>query len=66
MQGMFFSMLFGKDSNSINGDYHRMYSSASKGYYHGVDIVLAEVQGETGLIGASVNLFNHLNLPPRI
>jgi glucokinase len=41
----------------LNGDYHRSYSSQSGGYYKGVDIVLGELKGETGMIGSVVYLF---------
>lgn len=41
----------------INGDYHRAYASQSGGYYNGVEIVLGQLKGETGLIGAAVGVF---------
>ena len=40
------------------GDYHRVYSKFSGGYYSGVDIVLSKLEDKTGLIGAVVQLFN--------
>ena len=40
------------------GDYHRTFSKLSDGYYPGVEIVLGNLKGETGLIGAVVELFN--------
>ena len=42
------------------GDYHRLYTSHSDGYYHGVEIVLGKLKEETGLIGATVGLFGEL------
>jgi glucokinase len=39
------------------GDYHRLYASRSGGYYNGVEIVLGKLKEETGLIGATVGLF---------
>jgi glucokinase len=39
------------------GDYHRTFSKMSEGYYSGVEIVLGELQGETGVIGSVVELF---------
>jgi glucokinase len=44
----------------VNGDYHRAYSALSEGYYNGVEIQLGTVQGESGMIGAAVHLFNQL------
>ena len=40
------------------GDYHRLYSKFSGGYYSGVDIVSSKLEDRTGLIGAVVQLFN--------
>jgi glucokinase len=42
---------------TLNGDYHRAYSRLSNGYYQGVDIVLSELKGETGLIGSVAHFF---------
>jgi glucokinase len=39
------------------GDYHRLYASRSGGYYDGVEIVLGKLKEETGMIGATVDLF---------
>jgi len=39
------------------GDYHRTFSKLSHGEHPGVEIVLGEMQGETGVIGAVVDLF---------
>jgi glucokinase len=44
--------------DDLVGDYHRIYAELSGGYYHGVEIVLGMLQGETGVIGAVVELFN--------
>jgi len=40
------------------GDYHRLYAAHSGGYYNGVEIVLSKLKAETGMIGATVNVFN--------
>jgi glucokinase len=40
------------------GDYHRTFSHMSEGYYSGVEIVLGSLRGETGVIGAVVDLFD--------
>jgi glucokinase len=40
------------------GDYHRTFSKLSDGYYSGSEIVLGKLKGETGVIGAVVELFN--------
>jgi glucokinase len=39
------------------GDYHRTFSQLSNGYYSGVEIVLGELRGETGVIGSVIDLF---------
>jgi glucokinase len=39
------------------GDYHRLYANRSGGYYDGVEIVLGKLKEETGMIGATVGLF---------
>jgi glucokinase len=38
------------------GDYHRTYTALSGGYYPGVEIIYGNLQGETGVIGAVVEL----------
>jgi predicted NBD/HSP70 family sugar kinase len=38
------------------GDYHRSFASMEPGYHSGVKIVLSEMRGETGVIGAAVEL----------
>jgi glucokinase len=40
------------------GDYHRLYARRSGGYYNGVEIVLGKLKEETGMIGATVGLFD--------
>jgi len=43
------------------GAYHRNYARlAGDYYYHGVRIELGELTGETGVIGSTVELFEHL------
>lgn len=42
----------------INGDYHRAYARMAGDYYHGVEIVLGKLQGDTGMVGATIRLFN--------
>jgi glucokinase len=45
----------------LNGPYHRTFAAMSDGYYSGVEIVLGELQGETGVIGSVVELFQEYN-----
>jgi len=42
------------------GAYHRNYARLAGDYYHGVRIELGELTGETGVIGSTVELFEHL------
>ena len=52
-----------KRFDALVGDYYHIYTSLSHGYYHKAEIVMNTVQGETGVIGSVVNLFNHLGIP---
>ncbi len=38
------------------GDYHRVFAAMGGDYYSGVEIVLGKTRGETGVIGATVEL----------
>jgi glucokinase len=42
--------------DELVGDYHRNFARMGGDYYNGVDIVLSEMRGETGVVGASVEL----------
>jgi glucokinase len=41
----------------VNGEYHNAYSSMAGEYYKGVNIVIGQLLGETGMIGAAVPFF---------
>jgi len=53
MRGKLYSSPLANASEELVGDYHRYYSSRSAGYYRGVEIVLGEVEGETGSLARS-------------
>jgi hypothetical protein len=45
------------------GDYQRKLVELSEGYYQGAKIVLSHFGGETGVVGAVVEVFQSLGLP---
>jgi predicted NBD/HSP70 family sugar kinase len=46
-----------KQFEEMVGDYHRKLQALSGGYYRGVEIVLGQYRGESGVVGAVVELF---------
>jgi len=42
--------------NELAGQYHQLFDKYAGDYYNGVDIVLGEMRGETGVVGAVVEL----------
>lgn len=51
--------------DELVGEYHRRFARASKGYYSEVNIVLGELRGETGVIGAALGVFDQVRNRPR-
>lgn len=49
-----------KRFQAMVGDYHRRLAEAAPEYYSEIDIVIGEMRGETGVVGAVVELFKHL------
>jgi len=41
----------------VNGAYHKTYSEMAKEYYQGVNIVLGNLLGDTGIVGATIPFF---------
>lgn len=46
--------------DTLIGDYHRRLAQAAPEYYSEVEIVIGEMRGETGVVGAVVELFHPL------
>jgi hypothetical protein len=44
------------------GDYHRTLAREAPAYYSEIEIVIGEMRGETGVVGAVVELFQNAGL----